>query len=609
MISFSAVPDPPRQPQSPSRIARGGMVARAAPAVLLAVLLLATVVATVLTAERVHDHGQEVLAERARGAADAIGRRMDTYAQVLRGAAGLYRASDDVTPQDFARFVSGQELAERYPGVAGLVHAQALAPEQVPALERATTRAIQASGLPYPRRLTVHPKPAPGTRRLLVVDRLAPASPQSVAFGLDLLTDRDRGPAAQRAAATGRPAASAPLRLFRQRGSSLGVVLVVPVRRAGSGALEGVVYAAFRMDQLLRGALGPLGRDVRLEIFDVGSTAAAPTGRRIGPTAAAFDLRTIGRAPRSDREDTRIETVDVAGRRWAISYMVHASTLSAGERSVPWVIAIAGLLVSLLAAALLRSMAGARARAVRLAEAMTEELRERELQLRRSNEELEHFAYLASHDLQEPLRTIRSYVDLLEQRAGSGLDDRARSWLGFVSDGAERMSHLIADLLEYSRTGLAHGPAQDADLNAAWDLAAANLEHAIGATGATVTRGELPVVRARPRELTSLLQNLIANSLKYRGDAPPTVHASARARNGSWEIAVTDNGIGIDPRFHDRVFGLFQRLHTAEEYPGTGMGLAIVKKIVESNGGDVRVQSPAGGGTTFVVTLPARERA
>jgi signal transduction histidine kinase len=584
-------------------------VARAAPAALLAVLLLATLVATVLAADRVHDRGQEVLAERARGAAAAIGRRMDTYAQVLRGAAGLYRASDDVTPQDFERFVSGQELAQRYPGVAGLVHAQALAPEQVPAFERATTRAIDASGLPYPRRLTVHPRPAPGAAQLLVVDRLSPASPRSLAFGLDLLTDRDRGPAARRAAATGRPAVSAPLRLFRQRGSSLGVVLFVPVRQAGSGALDGVLYAAFRMDQLLRGALGPLGRDVRLEIFDVGSATAAPARRRIGPDATGFDLRMSGRAPRSDRDDARIETVDVAGRRWAISYMVGASTVSAGERAVPWVIAIAGILVSLLAAALLRSMAGARARAMRLAETMTEELRERELQLQRSNEELEHFAYLASHDLQEPLRTIRSYVELLEQRAGRQLDDRAHSWLGFVSDGAERMSHLIADLLEYSRTGRSHGPAQDTDLNTAWDLAVTNLEHSIAEAGATVTRDELPVVRARSRELTSLMQNLIANSLKYRGEAPPSVHASARGDDGRWEIAVTDNGLGIDPRFHDRVFGLFQRLHTAEEYPGTGMGLAIVKKLAESNGGDVRVESQAGEGATFVVTLPGRERA
>jgi light-regulated signal transduction histidine kinase (bacteriophytochrome) len=137
----------------------------------------------------------------------------------------------------------------------------------------------------------------------------------------------------------------------------------------------------------------------------------------------------------------------------------------------------------------------------------------------------------------------------------------------------------------------------------------ANLQHAIADAGASVERDDLPVVRARPREMTSMLQNLIGNGLKYRGDEPPVVRASARQDDGVWEILVADNGIGIEPRFHDRVFGLFQRLHTAEEYPGTGMGLAIVKKIVESNGGTVRVESTPGAGATFVVTLQGEHEA
>jgi signal transduction histidine kinase len=588
-------------------VERRSAIGRFGPAVLLAVLLVATLVGTLLAAGRVHDREQEELDDGAQATAAAISRRMETYAQVLRGAAGLYQASDDVTPRDFRDFVAGQDLAHRYPGVAGVLHAQALAPGAVAGYERATERAVAASGLPYPPRFRVHPRPAPSTRRVLVVDRIAPPSRTSVAYGLDLLTDRDRGPAARRAAATGRPAASAPLRLFRQQGSSLGVVLVVPVRPADGGPLEGVVYAAFRMDQLLRGVLGPLERDVRLEIFDAGPARAGATIHTIGPGATAFDLRG-GRVPRSDGDHTRIASVAVAGRRWAISYMRLGTSLSPGERAVPWVIAIAGILVSLLAAALLRTLSGARARAVGLAEAMTVELRERELQLQRSNEELEHFAYLASHDLQEPLRTIMSYVGLLEHRSADRLDERERSWLGFVSDGAERMSHLIADLLEYSRSGRSDGDARPTPLNDVWDLAVANLERSINDAGATVTRGDLPVVRAHPRELTSMFQNLIANGLKYRGEAAPEVHAAARRRDGRWELSVSDNGMGIDPRFHERVFGLFQRLHTAEEYPGTGMGLAIVKKIVESNGGSVRVESAPGAGATFIVSLPSGDR-
>ena len=383
-----------------------------------------------------------------------------------------------------------------------------------------------------------------------------------------------------------------------------------PSRTGAPRPWSGVVYAAFRMDNLLRGVLGATAGGAALEIYDLGPAATVPPDAPIRGNAVAFDLRPERRTATRDDDHTRVRTLEVAGRRWAIVYQRDSTSLTTGERAVPWVIAIAGVLVSLLAAALLHAQASSRRRAVRLAEEMTVELRDREAQLRASNEELEHFAYLASHDLQEPLRTITSYVGLLESRVGDGLDDRARSWLGFVSEGAGRMSQLIADLLEYSRTG--RGREDDdavADLGAAWDLAVANLQHAIADAGATVERDALPTVRARPREMTSLLQNLIGNGLKYRRpDVPPVVRAGARRDgDGRWEIGVSDNGIGIEPRFHDRVFGLFQRLHTAEEYPGTGMGLAIVKKIVESNGGSVRVESKPGEGSTFYVTLQGEE--
>jgi light-regulated signal transduction histidine kinase (bacteriophytochrome) len=135
----------------------------------------------------------------------------------------------------------------------------------------------------------------------------------------------------------------------------------------------------------------------------------------------------------------------------------------------------------------------------------------------------------------------------------------------------------------------------------------ANLHGAVEQATASVTRDALPTVLGRPRDMTSLMQNLLSNGLKYRGESTPCVHASARLANGCWEIAVADNGIGVDPRFHERVFGLFQRLHTTDEYPGTGMGLAIVKKIAESSGGSVRVERTSGGGATFVVSLPHDE--
>jgi light-regulated signal transduction histidine kinase (bacteriophytochrome) len=247
-------------------------------------------------------------------------------------------------------------------------------------------------------------------------------------------------------------------------------------------------------------------------------------------------------------------------------------------------------------------------RAVGLAGQMTARLRASEQKLARSNAELERFAYVASHDLQEPLRTVSSFVSLLERRYRDQLDDQARSWIGFAVDGAKRMAELIDDLLAFSRVGHTGEVPVPTDLATAWDEAVANLRGQISSTGARVSRGDLPVVLASHRVAVQLLQNLIGNALKYRGADDPVVTAEARREGTAWRITVRDNGIGIDPSYHERIFVVFQRLHTADEYPGTGMGLAICKKIVDGLGGTIAVESAPGEGAAFLVTLPAAGR-
>jgi signal transduction histidine kinase len=592
-----------------SEVERRGVLVRMAPVLLLATLLLMTAVATYAAATRLHDRERDQLTADSATTVAAIDRRMDDYGQILRGAAGLYNADPAVSYREFHDFFADQDVMQRFPGVTTLGSASYVPRAGLAAYISRTREAIAASGI-IRARFTPYPPLAPDAQEALISDHLEPPPTDNRVFGLNFLSEPNRRRAALLARRTGRPAATAPIMLAGTRGSSLGIDLMVPIYSgppSQTGAPRrwaGVVYAAFRLDNLLRGILGTDATVADLEVYDLGPAATVPASATLTNAAVPFDLRPGRASRRHDPAHTRVATLEVAGRRWAVAYTRAGSALTAGERAVPWLIAVAGILVSLLAAALLRTLATARQRAVRLAESMTVELREREEQLRASNEELEHFAYLASHDLQEPLRTITSYVGLLESRLGDKLDDRTRSWLGFVSDGAGRMSQLISDLLEYSRTGRAREDDGSAiALDDAWDLAVANLQHAIADTGATVQRGELPVVRARAREMTSMLQNLIGNGLKYRGDDAPVVRASAQQRDGRWEIAIHDNGIGIEPRFHERVFGLFQRLHTTEEYAGTGMGLAIVKKIVESNGGSVRVESTPGEGSTFYVTL------
>jgi light-regulated signal transduction histidine kinase (bacteriophytochrome) len=224
-------------------------------------------------------------------------------------------------------------------------------------------------------------------------------------------------------------------------------------------------------------------------------------------------------------------------------------------------------------------------------------------ELARSNAELEQFAYVVSHDLQEPLRMVASYVQLLEERYKDQLDSNAREFIAYAVDGATRMKKMITDLLAYSRVGRQKEELSPIACEAVLDEARANLEAAITESSAEVSHGPLPVVRGNAHLLVHLFQNLIGNALKFRAKAPPRVHVSAELNGHGWVFSVRDNGIGLDQQFADRIFLVFQRLHGREEYPGTGIGLAICRRIVEHHGGRIWVESETGKGATFHFTL------
>ena len=309
------------------------------------------------------------------------------------------------------------------------------------------------------------------------------------------------------------------------------------------------------------------------------------------------------------------EPLEIPGRQWSLLISPTPGSMTA---SVSWesLAALAGgLAITALLVAYLIGVVNHTAKTQRLTdqlrqsrdhiEGISQNLEKQAQELVRSNQELEQFAQIASHDLQEPLRMVSGFTQLLQQRYKDRLDSDANEFIEFAVDGAKRMQTQINDLLSYSRVSTQGNSFEATDCSDVFDIAVANLSASIRESGAAVTRDTLPVLPADASQLVSLFQNLIGNGVKYRGDEPPRIHVSAVESGDEWLFSFRDNGIGIESEFGERIFQIFQRLHSETKYVGTGVGLAICKKVVERHGGRIWVESAPGKGSTFYFTIPA----
>jgi light-regulated signal transduction histidine kinase (bacteriophytochrome) len=229
--------------------------------------------------------------------------------------------------------------------------------------------------------------------------------------------------------------------------------------------------------------------------------------------------------------------------------------------------------------------------------------------LQQSNEELERFAYICSHDMQEPVRMMNSYAGLLEEKCVGSLDEKSEKYLRFIASNAKRMQKMIQDILTFSRVGREEVKIEAVDCNEIVREVLAEFEAVIASKGAVITCADLPFIATSPTLMRVLLQNLIGNALKFQDCVkPPRIEIGARAVGDAWEFSVRDNGIGIDHKFNDRIFTIFQRLHRKEEYPGTGIGLSTCRKFVRLCGGDIQFESELGIGTNFIFTIRSNNK-
>jgi signal transduction histidine kinase len=566
------------------------------------IIVAAAVVAHLFMAENGRRREHERVDGRAHAVAGNLEARVKAYGGVLYGVRGLFVASRNVSASEFHASHAGNAIEQRYPGVKVVGYADLLRRDQIAARVREVRRGTRAGGLRYPR-FRIHPAPAAGAARVAPITYLEPQETNEPAFGLDFLSEPSRRAALERTFETALPEATAPVRLIQEPGQQQGFLVMLSVESARGG--PGVAYAAFRMGDLVRQVVPDQDRGASIEVYDLGPASAPPLP--LARAAMMYDDDARARdALRPDTVEFGSQTTrfDVMGRQWALFYAPRHSLASGDQALLRWLALLLGAGLAALAAWLLGSSLRTERRAVALAERMTQSVRESQTELARSNAELERFAYVASHDLREPLRTITGFLGLLSRRHGARLDDEGREFVDLAVAGAKRMDSLIAELLEYSRTGRSDMAGEPTDVQGAWNVAVRNLSAAIAESGAEVSSGQLPIVLADRGEMVQVLQNLLGNAIKY-GGPHPRIRAEAVRRGAEWEISVSDDGPGIDRRHHERIFVFLQRLHRQDEVEGTGMGLAICKKIVEAHGGRIWVESEPGEGARFTFALPA----
>ena len=553
--------------------------------------LVLTFGAWYLTKTQVESKAKNQFERYASNAVELISERMGKYEDALwGGVAAIHSQSHGIDYNEWQRFAKTLQIDIKYPGINGIGVIYNISPE-----EKESFLAEQRKGRPN---FNIHPEH--NEQELFPITYIEPVETNAAAVGLDIAHEINRYTAAKKARETGKAHITGPITLVQDAQKTPGFLFYAPFYDAISYKTKdersknfiGLVYAPFIFKNLMRGTLESDKRLVGIKISDDDTVLFDENHEGV----ENFDPNPLFK---------KKVTVNMYGRNWNFEIWSKLSFKAANTNNKPWMILIGGLIIDAFLLGLFIFLARANRNAIDFAGRMTEGYQIQAEHLTRSNEELERFAYVASHDLQEPLRMVVNFTKLLEQKYGKKLDDQALEYIAFASDGAIRMQELIDDLLEYSRLDEEASRTEPTDLNDTMEIIRQNLQESIEHSGAQITTQNLPVVLANPIRIMRVLQNLVGNALKYqKADNTPKIHISAEEKDGAWLISVKDNGIGMKQEYCDKIFEPFKRLHGKEEYMGTGMGLAICRKIIEFKDGKIWAESELDKGSTFYFTLP-----
>ncbi|MFA5353594.1 MAG: CHASE domain-containing protein [Thermodesulfovibrionales bacterium] len=556
---------------------------------------------------------------------NALQTNISLNTEVLDSVAGVFRASESVSREEFSALL--EYPLSYHKGIQAVAWAPRVrASERETFLKRAgsegfntfrlTEQAADGSMVEAGMRHEYYP-----------VWFVEPYSNNKKALGFDLASGRVRQEAMLRAAATGRPAATAPVSLVAERKGLTGFLSFFPIYTKGlpaatveerRRAVQGFAVIVFTISDLVAAAVeGDSFRGISLVIHDSGG----PEGKSVVPIFP--QAQAAARTGENDRRLRYRQEIGFVDRRWILEFSSTAAFIDPEMRAMGSLFPLGAMATTGLFTVFLFVISGYESAAARLVRERTAELTRTNEALARTNAELEQFAYVASHDLREPLRRITSFTELFAKKYRGAMDPDADRYIFYIVEGAERMESLIRDLISYSSVTTGEKEFRPVDCNALLAAVLKSLAPAVAEAMAHISSDPLPVITADPVQMAQVFRNLISNAVKFRGDAALQVHVSAvpvqefqpgrdlpaeigghlRAMGRGWVFSVRDNGIGIDPQYHGKIFRIFQRLHPRMSYPGTGMGLAICKKVIERHGGQLWVESGAGKGSTFFFTI------